>query len=228
MFLCDKQDFLHYTRAATSNGRRSQVTEHKVHTVELVADHGTKLFPTVVITPSTDTLMTLDFTPHEDCRPLSSTFISSTSHRDSVGSTESSTIPLCPRRLDLMVHSKSYWVRQAPESPKYTTGCMTGGGGALTVTTDKEVEQTISITLPQEDIVMNILEISEDLKLMDFHVQTLDTFCAVCSHSNLSLARSIMTFIDSEQLLKCLQVSNVVHGAQCQGAMLGWCRCATP
>ena len=209
-FSCDKEDLVLFSRyTSSSNNCCLRSINFEDFTMELTASHGTKLFPTVVTTPYTEVLMTLDLTPKENCRPLTSTFISSASRCQDAATIVrgmESSIPLCPHRLELMVHFQSQWVRQVPQSPKYTTGCMPGGGGALTLCTDKEVEQSVSITLPQEDNVIDLVEISEDLKLMYFHIQTLDTFCSVCSHGNLSLAQSIITFIDSEQLLSCLQV----------------------
>ena len=205
-FSCDKQDLLHNANSVTNSQTCHEITDYSEFVVKLTANHGTKLFPTVVTTPSTETLVNFDFTPKENCRSLSSTFISD------IRCVES-TIPLCPRRLELMIYFESQWVRQVPQSPKYDIGHTTGDGGALTVSTGEEVEQGVSITLPQEDIVMDLVEISEDWKLMDFHIQTLDALCAVCSHRNVTLARSITTFIDSPQLLRCLQVSLLAfHG----------------
>ena len=105
-----------------------------------------------------------------------------------------------------MRHARSLWVRRSTEPPGYavdTTPC-----GSLKVSS-REMGSDIVVTLPQEDRVMDILEISEDLELMGFQICTLEAFCAVCSHSNLALARSINQFINSEQLLNCLHVSGL-------------------
>ena len=200
-FFIDQEDFKHYTLI-------SKTSECQEVCLELMADEGTKLFPTVVTTPSQETLLTMDLTPAEECRPLSSTFIKTLAHM-TAGSKgkESSSIPFCPHRLDLMVHSKSQWVRQTPQSPEYSTKCVGDGQeGALSFTTGEEVIQNISVTLPQEDIVIDMLEMAENLKLQEFYIQTLDTFCAISSHSNLAMVESIITFFDSDQLIQCLTV----------------------
>jgi hypothetical protein len=100
-----------------------------------------------------------------------------------------------------MLYTKSLWVRQSTKPGTYHTE----DSGALKVFA-KEEEHELYVTLPQEDTVMTILEISEDLELMDFHVKTLEALCAVCSHSNLTLVQWINQWISSEQLMKCLQV----------------------
>ena len=177
------------------------VTEGK-REVTFTAHVGTKLFPTVVVTPSTKNAVDFDFTPGENCKSLSSHLITPIPPYKGSKTPE---IPLCPPRFKLMGFSKSLWVRQNPTPPNYHV--TSAVNGSLTISTEKELEYSILVTLPQEDLVMDIIEISEDLKLMDFHIQTIEAFCAVCSHSNLSLAKSITQFIDSEQLMKCLQVN---------------------
>lgn len=170
--------------------------------VTFTAHEGAKLFPTVVVTPTAEAVVDFDFSPYEESRPLSSCFISPVPATKERGRKEMPSIPLCPPRLKLMVYSKSQWVRQSTKPCAY----LTENSGTLKVFA-KEEEHEFYVTLPQEDVVMNILEISEDLELMDFHVRTLEAFCAVCSHSNLALAKSINQWIGSEQLMRCLQVS---------------------
>ena len=190
-----------FTSDATHGSHYSTDMDSDKKEVTFIAHAGAKLFPTVIITPSSEDVVDFDFTPCQNCRSLSSYFITPIHmNREK----DEYTIPLCPPRLKLMIYSKSLWVRQYPKSSNYSTESSING--PLKVVT-QEMEFDIMVTLPQEDIVMDILEISEDLDLMDFHVRTLEAFCAVCSHSNLSLTKSIARYIDSEQLLRCLQVS---------------------
>ena len=168
--------------------------------ITFTAYDGAKLFPTVVVMPTTESVIDLDFTPYENTRPLSSCFIAPV---PTGRGNRTSSVPLCPPRLKLMIYSNSLWVRQSTKPPSYHTE----NSGALKVFGKEEEEHEIYITLPQEDAAMTILELSEDLELMDFHVQTLEAFCAVCSHSNLELAKCIDQYISSELLMKCLQVN---------------------
>ena len=205
-FFIDHEDFKHYGQILKTDRELC---------LEFSVDEGTKLFPTVVTTPSQETLFTMDFTPADGCRPLSTTFIKPPCRKrfSLEDRNKSSSISICPRRLGLMVHSKSQWVRQDPKVPKYSVdhiscgGTEGEGGEVVAFSTGEEIHQNVSITLPQEDTVMNIQEMAENLKLQDFYIQTLDAFCAISSHSNLEMAQSIVNFFDSEQLMQCLKVS---------------------
>lgn len=202
-FFVDPEDLKHYASV-------SKPAECQEICLELSAEEGTKLFPTVVTTPSQETLFTMNLAPAEDCRPLSSTFIKSLPSKTVKFKTkkQSSEINYCPRRLDLMIHTKSEWARQEPKSPKYSVMAMGKDDlGALAFTTGREVVQNVSITLPQEDVVMDIKEMAEYLNLQEFYIETLNTFCSISSHSNLEMAKSIICFFDSDQLLQCLKVS---------------------
>lgn len=182
-------------------------TPPEARRVTFMATDKTKLFPTVVVTPTTENVVEFDFTPGENCRTLSSCFIgpTPTTPTTSSGGQPKEASPFinpCPPRMKLMLYSKSLWSRQSTDVQNYSTETS----GALEVHT-KEMRYDVCVTLPQEDKVMDILEISEDLELMDFHVWTLEAFCAVCSHSNISLAKNLVQFVNSDQLLKCLHVS---------------------
>ena len=116
-------------------------------------------------------------------------------------------MPVCPPRMKIMALSTSQWLRQPPHKHIYTSSTMSTG--AFQVSTDRKPCYCIYVTLPEEDRVIDILELSESHSLKDFHIQTLKAYCAVCSHSNLQLAQSIAQFLDSEQLLRCLKIEGV-------------------
>lgn len=201
--------------------RSADVQSDAGEQVTYTAHNGAKLFPTVVVTPTTENVMDFDLKPAQNTRPLSSCFTTQLSTaQEEGGDKPPPSIPPCPPRLKLMVYSKSLWSRQSPDPRScYSTETR---GGPLSVSAREEKEQhEILITLPQEDQVMTVLEMSEDLDLMDFHVRTLEAFCAVCSHSNMTLAKSISQYIGSEQLLKCLQVSGRGMRGWGQGAWVG-------
>ena len=209
VFTCDAQSSSHYQQTSDE----PPVKEKKI---SFTAPDKTKLFPTVVITPMAENVMEFDFAPVENCRTLSSCFLRATptptpssppSVEDSIlGPVVNPPKVLCrPPRMKLMLYSKSLWTRQSTEPLNYSTDIS----GPLEVLT-REIKYDICVTLPQEDVVMDIREIAEDLELMNFHVHTLKAFCAVCSHSNMLIAKSIVKYINSEQLLKCLHVSGFV------------------
>ena len=181
----------------------SEEDRNKERTI-LVASPGTKLFPTVIITPVSEQVVNFDFAPVETFKPLSSIFKSLT---DDSAYLEPSTTPICPPRIKVTALTDSCWRRQPLYRANYKTS--TASEGALLVTAEKDLSLSIYITLPQEDRVMDILEISEKHDLMNFHIQTLEAYSAVCSHSNLELAKDISRHIDCEQLLQCLRTDGM-------------------
>ena len=170
----------------------------------LVASPGTKLFPTAILTPMTDHVVDFDFAPVESYKPLSSVF---KPLMDDSAYLEPPTTPLCPPRIKVAALTESCWRRQPLYRANYKTSISHGGG--LQVTTEKEPSLSIFVTLPQEDRVMDILEISEKHDLMNFHVRTLEAYAAICSHSNLELAKDINRHIDRRQLLQCLKTDGM-------------------
>ena len=169
-----------------------------------MASQGTKLFPTIVITPTSNHVIDFDFSSVEPHRRLSSIFAPLV---DDSAYLDTPTAPLCPNRIKVTALTDSCWRRQPLFHASYKTS--TSPAGALQVTTEKEPSYSISITLPQEDRVMDILEISEKHELMNFHIQTLGTYAAVCSHSNLQVAKAIGEHIDCKQLLQCLKTKGM-------------------
>ena len=171
----------------------------------LVASQGTKLFPTAIITPMSDHVISFDFAPTESYKPLSSIF--KPLEDDSAHVDPPPAPPLCPKRIKVTALTDSCWRRQ----PMYRTNYRSSvsAGGSLQATTEKEPSLSIYITLPQEDRVMDILEISEKHELMNFHIRTLEAYAAVCSHSNLQLAKGICQHIDGRQLLQCLRTEGM-------------------
>lgn len=171
----------------------------------LVASPGTKLFPTAIITPMSEHVIDFDFAPVDPYQPLSSVVFKPL--MDDSTYLDDPTTPLCPRRIKVLALTESCWRRQPMYQANYKTSV--GSGGTLQVTTEKEPSLSIFITLPQEDRVMDILEISEQHKLMNFHIQTLEAYAAVCSHSNLELSKAISQRIKCKQLLQCLKTGGM-------------------
>ena len=154
-----------------------------------------KLFPTVITTPSTEKVIDLDFTPDLCCHSISSTLTPPSS---------GAKLPSCPPRFKMMVLTPSQWVRQAFKSVPYTS--VVTSEGAVKVQSHKEPTYSICATLPEEDVVINLLELSEHEKLLKFHICSLEAYKAVSSHCNESIAKKVGDILDSEQLLHCLEL----------------------
>ena len=165
--------------------------------ISLVASGGCKLFPTVIITPSTEQFVQFNLSPALGCQPISSVLIS-TQAGDKLSP--------CPPRMKIMAVT-TQWVRQPTHKPGFSTS--SAAGDALQLTAEKDPVYSIFATLPEEDTVLSIHELSEHHRLMAFHIQTLGAYSAVCSHSNRPLAETIDSLLDPAQLLECLKVEGM-------------------
>jgi hypothetical protein len=103
-----------------------------------------------------------------------------------------------------MVLSPSQWVRQPFYRVPYTSSATSEGG--VKIQSFKQPTYSIYATLPEEDQVMNLLELSEDEQLLQFHISSLKAYRAISSHCNESITRKVGVILDSEQLLHCLKL----------------------
>ena len=154
-----------------------------------------KLFPTVITTPSTDKVIDLDFTPDLCCKSIASTLVPPSS---------GAKLPPCPHRFRLMVLSPSQWVRQPFHKVPFTTSLPPEGG--MKVESHREPSYSVCATLPEEDQVMDLLELSENEQLINFHMSTLKAYSAVSSNCNEAITKKVAAILDPEQLLRCLKL----------------------
>ena len=162
-----------------------------------------KLFPTVVITSTSEQLVDLDFNPVQDCDSLASLLFAP--FLEASLDLDTTFVPVCPPRFKVQTYLKSRWVRQSLYKANYSVGVASTG--QLKVTADRERSFSIFVNLPEEERAMDILELSEHHDLLDFHIQTLETYCAVCSHSNLDLAQKISKCLGSASILRYMKVA---------------------
>lgn len=167
--------------------------------VTLVAKEQCKLFPTVLSTPTSEHVVDFDLSPEKGCYSLASSLIAAPP-------VDSGVAP-CPPRIKVMALAPSQWVRQQTKTTNFSI--VPTPGGTFQIFADKDPVYSICITLPEEDITMDILELSEDEQLMEFHIQTLKAYAAITSHSNCILTPIIGQVVDSEQLLQCLRTEGL-------------------
>ena len=163
----------------------------------------TKLFPTVVITSTSEQFVDFNFNPVQDCSSLTSLLFAP--FLEASLDLDTTFTPVCPPRFKVQAYLKSRWVRQSLYKANYTVGVTSTG--QLKLSADRERSFSVLVNLPEEERAMDILELSEHHELLDFHIQTLETFCAVCSHSNLELAEKISKCLDSATILRYMRVA---------------------
>lgn len=167
--------------------------------------HSSKLFPTVVITPTTSHVIDFDFNPRPDTAPLSLHLFGP--FRQTAGIEADPTLfPLCPPRFKVQSYMESRWVRQMLYKSSYSVDVASSG--ELHFISDSKRSFSVLLQLPQEEEVVDILEISEHHSLMEFHIRTLEAYCAVCSHSNLELALQVSECLESVAMLRYMSVAD--------------------
>ena len=165
------------------------------HRTTLTVTRRCKLFPTIITTPSTENVIDLDFTPDLCCNSIASTVTPASGGAKP---------PPCPPRFKIMAVTPSQWVRQPFRRVPFTT--MVTAGGGVKVKSYKEPTYRIYATLPEEDQAMNLLELSEHKKLLQFHISSLKAYRAVASHCNERIGRKMGEILDPKQLLHCLKL----------------------
>lgn len=182
------------TFSATAPGKKVPDNSSS-HRKTLLVERPCKLFPTVITTPSTDKVIDLDFTPDLCCNSISSTLVPPSS---------GAKLPPCPCRFKLMVLSPSRWVRQPFHKVPFTSSVTPEG--RVKVQSHGEASYSLCATLPEEDQVMDLLELSENESLLKFHMSSLRAYRAVSSHYNEPIAKKVAAILDPEQLLRCLKL----------------------
>ena len=185
----------HMTFSTLMPGQEISTEASASHKTTLSVKTHCKLFPTVITTPSTEKVIDFDFIPDLCCNSISSAITPASA---------GAKLPPCPPRFNIMVLTPSKWIRQPFRKVPYTS--MITSGGAVKVKSYKEPTYRIYATLPEEDQVMNLLEISEHKKLLEFHISTLKAYRAVVSHCNEIIARKINLILYPKLLLHCLKM----------------------
>ena len=81
--------------------------------------------------------------------------------------------------------------------------------GALQVVAHKDPFYSIVATLPEEDLAMDLLELSEHHHLRGFLICSLQAYKAVASHCNRSIARQIRETLDTRLLIQCIKLKGM-------------------
>ena len=63
----------------------------------------------------------------------------------------------------------------------------------------------LALNIPEEDRSIDILELIENDKLLNFHAYTLQLYCAVCFQSNYRAAHTLCDHVGQNQLLHAIQ-----------------------
>ncbi|KTF91196.1 hypothetical protein cypCar_00000226 [Cyprinus carpio] len=150
----------------------------------------TKLFPAVFVQPTSPNLFQFEFPKIPDAMPLSSAIFKSLQRNPE---------PQCPPRLDVQTIVSVLWSRMPNTFLSVETARVSERHGW--VVQCLEPLQMMAVHIPEENRCIDIMELSENEDLRQFHYHTLKLFCALCALGNTRVAHALCSHLDQSQLL---------------------------
>ncbi|XP_043930092.1 ryanodine receptor 3 [Protopterus annectens] len=150
----------------------------------------TKLFPAVFVQPMSQNLFQFELGKIRNTMPLSSAIFKSE---------RKNPVPQCPPRLNVQTITPVLWSRMPNSFLDVETARVSERHGW--VVQCLEPLQMMALHIPEENRCVDILELSEQEDLMDFHSHTLKLYCAVCALGNNRVAHALCSHVDQPQLL---------------------------
>ncbi|XP_059908188.1 ryanodine receptor 3-like isoform X1 [Gadus macrocephalus] len=150
----------------------------------------TKLFPAVFVRPTSANLFQFELTKIKNTMPLSSAIFKS-EHKNPVSQ--------CPPRLDVQSISAVLWSRMPNSFLKVETGRVSERHGWMVQCV--EPLQMLAVHIPEENRCVDIMELSEQQDMQQFHYHTLKLYCALCALGNTRVAHALCGHLDQSQLL---------------------------
>ncbi|KAI5090640.1 ryanodine receptor 3 isoform X3 [Silurus meridionalis] len=133
----------------------------------------TKFFPAVFVQPTSPNLFQFEFPKIKDAMPLSSAIFKSLHNNPE---------PQCPPRLDVQTIVAVLWSRMPNTFLSVETARVSERHGWVVQCID-------------------IMELSENEDLRQFHYHTLKLYCALCALGNTRVAHALCSHLDQSQLL---------------------------
>uniref|UniRef100_A0A673INN9 Ryanodine receptor 3-like n=1 Tax=Sinocyclocheilus rhinocerous TaxID=307959 RepID=A0A673INN9_9TELE len=150
----------------------------------------TKLFPAVFVQPTSPNLFQFEFPKIPDAMPLSSAIFKSLQRNPE---------PQCPPRLDAQTLVSVLWSRMPNTFLSVETARVSERHGWVVLCL--EPLQMMAVHIPEENRCIDIMELSENEDLRQFHYHTLKLFCALCALGNTRVAHVLCSHFDQSQLL---------------------------
>ncbi|XP_063078860.1 ryanodine receptor 3-like isoform X3 [Engraulis encrasicolus] len=150
----------------------------------------TKLFPAAFVLPTSQNLLQFEFVKAQDTMPLSSAMFKSL---------HSNPVPQCPPRLGVQTIVSVLWSRMPNTFLPVETARVSERHGW--VVQCLEPLQMLAVHIPEESRCLDIMELSENEVLRQFHHHTLKLYCALCSLGNTRVAHALCSHLDQSQLL---------------------------
>ncbi|XP_077587326.1 ryanodine receptor 3-like isoform X2 [Stigmatopora nigra] len=149
-----------------------------------------KLFPAVFVQPTSPNLFQFELAKVKNTMPLSSAIFKS-EHKNPV--------PQCPPRLDVQTINAVLWSRMPNTFLKVETARVSERHGWSVQCV--EPLQMMAVHIPEENRCVDIMELSEQEDMREFHYHTLKLYCALCALGNTRVAHALCSHLDQSQLL---------------------------
>ncbi|CAL8272401.1 unnamed protein product [Merluccius merluccius] len=173
-----------------ATGQLAFTVNGKEITTSYQVEPNTKLFPAVFVRPTSPNLFQFELTKIKNTMPLSSAIFKS-EHKNPV--------PQCPPRLDVQSISAVLWSRMPNSFLKVETGRVSERHGWMVQCV--EPLQMLAVHIPEENRCVDIMELSEQQDMRQFHYHTLKLYCALCALGNTRVAHALCGHLDQSQLL---------------------------
>lgn len=166
---------------------------------------GAILNPAVFFTPTSSEILQFELGRVKYTLPISSIMFKSTGK---------SLIPFCPPRLTVQKLYPVSWAR-VPNECLRTTALRLSEVRGWSVLCDDAIRM-LMVYVPEKDMSYDILELIENPDLLVFHRQTLNLYCKLAAHGNQSVAHTLCTHVDEDQLMYAVK-NHYLSGPMRQG-----------
>lgn len=178
----------------TSTGFISLQCEGKPTRHKYRMEAGIKLFPAVFVEPTSKEVLQIELGRTPNTLPLSAAVLQNS---------EKHVVPQMPPRLRLQILQPYQWCRVPNTSLNIHALKLSDIRGWSMLAEDSV--PMLALNIPEEDRSIDILELIENEKLLNFHAYTLALYCAVCFQSNYRAAHNLCHHVDQKQLLYAIQ-----------------------
>ena len=112
--------------------------------------------------------------------------------------------PGCPPRLTVQKIQAVTWARMPHDclTPTIQKSKKSREGWQIEISA---AMQFCAVYLPEENRSVDILELTENPSLLEFHLSTMNLYKAMCALGNYRVAHALCSYIDQQQFLYCIR-----------------------
>ncbi|XP_062858850.1 ryanodine receptor 2 isoform X1 [Trichomycterus rosablanca] len=154
----------------------------------------TKLFPAVFAQATSPNVFQFELGRIKNVMPLSAGLFKSE---------RKNAVPQCPPRLHVQFLTPVLWSRVPNQFLRSEVNRVNERHGWMVHCT--EPLQFMALHIPEENRTVDILELTEQRELLQFHYHTLRLYSAVCALGNHRVAAALCSHVDESQLLSAIQ-----------------------